>query len=116
MAERDPAIEDPQFTGLASYVLFIPSGWGKTKACEYFMHEKKAKGVMLRGKGRLGLAYEDSARYQFGGLCHLLSRRDFRKCFVKAMKDEAGCLPIATYAESVIIFFDEVDQDTQVDF
>lgn len=49
-------------------------------------------------------------------LCHLLSRKDFRMSFVKAMKDEASCLPIATYAENVIIFFDDWDQDTQVDY
>lgn len=56
-----------EFTGLSSYILFIRSDWGKTKACEYFMREKIAKGIMFRRLA--GQTYETSIRRAFGWFC-----------------------------------------------
>ena len=115
-----PRLEHPRFSGLSSYVLYLPSSFGKTKACEYFMLEKKARGVMLRGGKRsgrpYGASYEEAVRRNFGGLCWLLSLDDFRKSFVNAMKDESLLLPCRTDPENVIIFFDDFDEVDDTDY
>jgi hypothetical protein len=93
------AIDNPQFTGPASYVLFVPSGWGKTKACEYFMHEKKAKGVSYAARSDLASHTKIQPGGSLVGSATYFLVKIFASPSSRPMKDEAGCLPIATYAK-----------------
>ena len=94
-----------KFTGRSSYVLYVPSDWGKTKACEYFMREKIAKGIMFCR--RAGQTYETSIRRAFGWFCRFLSQEDFRYAFITALTDEAAALPNLVIQNHVVILFDE---------
>ena len=97
--------EDLEFTGLSSYVLYIRSDWGKTKACEYLMRKKIARGIMFRRL--VGVSYETSIRSSIGWFCRLLSKEDFRFAFAEAIKNEAAALPATEIPQHVVILFDE---------
>ena len=94
-----------EFTGLSSYVLYIQSDWGKTKACEYLMRKKIAKGIMCRRLA--GASYETSIRNLLGWFCRLLSKEDFRYAFAQAIKNVAAALPNTEIPQHVVLLFDE---------